>query len=128
MLVSNCRWRTTYADLERNFCCRVIRHDLGNLPHIPISILALVRAKAPIWHHGGKTRKSRVLDSDFLGRRTSKEVEIYNTSQGVVFEILALGIIDLDIHTLRASKEDTVGAVLSPVVEIDRVRTIKVGS
>jgi hypothetical protein len=97
------------------------------LPDITVTVLALVGTKTPVRHHGRKAGKSGVLGCDFLWSRTSKEVEIKNTTQGVVLEVLTLGVVDLDVHALGAGQEDTMGSVLTAVIEVNWVSSVKVG-
>jgi hypothetical protein len=113
---------------KRNVSSGVVGNHLSNLPDIAVTVLALVRAETPVRHHGGKAGQGGVLGCDFLGPRTSKEVEVKNTTQSVVLKILALRVVDLDVHTLGAGQEDTVGAVLAAVVKVDGVSSVKVGA
>ena len=85
-----------------------------------------MRSETPVWHHRRKTRESRVLDCDFLRPRAGKEVEVKNTTESVVLKELALRVVDLDVHTLGAGQEDTVGAVLAAMIKVDGVSSVQV--
>jgi len=77
------------SHLEWNVSSGIVCNNLSDLPNITISVLALVRTETPVGHHGRKTRESGVLSRDFLGSGTSKEIEVENTTERVVLEILA---------------------------------------
>jgi hypothetical protein len=47
-------------------------------------------------------------------------------TESIVLEVRALRVINLDIHTLRARKKDTMGAVFAAVIKVDRMRTVKI--
>nr|GFD50495.1 hypothetical protein [Tanacetum cinerariifolium] len=66
--------------------------------------------------------------SDLLRRRTSQKVQVDDTSNSVVFEELAICVVDFDVHALRAGEEDAVSAVLTTVVEVDGMSSIQIGS
>jgi hypothetical protein len=87
-----------------------------------------MRAKAPVWHHGRKTRESRVLGCDFFRSRTGKEVKVKNTAKSVVFQVLALGVVNLDVHSLGAGQEYTVSTIPTAVIKVDGVSSVKVGA
>ena len=106
----------------------VVGHNLSNFPDITVTVLALVETEAPIWHLSSSARECGVLDSDLLGRRTSQEVQINNATKGIVLKVLAIRVVNFNIHTLRAGKEDTVGTILTAVVKVHRVGSVEVGS
>ena len=59
-----------------------------------------------------QTSNFSVLLGNFNWRRSSQEVEIENTTNGVVFQVLlAVGIlVNEDIHTVGVEEEDSMGA------------------
>ena len=109
---------------------RIVRNDCGDLIDILHAVSTLMESKAPVRHHSGLPDDVAVLPSDVDGARTSKDVEIDDPSDHVVFEILPCGIaVDVEIHTIAIQHEDTVsltGALA--VLEVDRVVSIEVRS
>jgi hypothetical protein len=85
-------------------------------------------AESPVWHHGRFSRESRVLHRNVLWSGTSKEVQIHNASESIILEVCTIRIINLDIHALRCGQKHAVCALRTSVVQIDRVRAVKVGS
>lgn len=88
-----------------------------------------MKSKAPIRHHGGLADDVAVLPSHVDWARTSKDVEIDDTSDHVVFEILSSGIaIDVEIHTIAVQHEHAMSLTVAlSVLEVDRVISIEVG-
>ena len=97
------------------------------MPDITVTVLALVGTKTPVRHHGRKAGESGVLRCDFLRSRTSKEVEIKNTTKGVVLEVLSVfgRVVDLDVHAGTGEEEDAVGAGFAAVLEVDWVVAVQ---
>jgi hypothetical protein len=42
--------------------------------------------------------------------------------------VLAICVIDLEVHAVGVEQEDTMSAILAAVVEVDRMRAVEVGS
>ena len=87
-----------------------------------------METKAPIWHHGGLANDVAVLPSDVNWTRTGKDVEVDNTSNHVVFEILPRRItVDIEIHTIAVQHKDTVSlAAATAMLEVDRVIAVEI--
>lgn len=87
---------------------RVICNNCSNFIHILHAVSTLMEPKAPIWHHGRLADDLAVLLSDVNWAWTGKDVEVDNTSDHVVFEILPRVIaVDIEIHTIAVQHEDT---------------------
>lgn len=86
--------------------------------------------EAPIWHHGGLADDVAVLPSNVDWARASKDVEIDDPSDHVVFEILPRGIAaNVEIHTIAVQHEDPMGLTGAlAVLEVDGVVSVEVGS
>ena len=85
--------------------------------------------KAPIWHHGGLADDVAVLPSDVNWPGTSKEVEVDDPSNNVVFEVLSRGIaVDIKVHTIAVQHENPVSLTAArAVLEVDWVVSVEVG-
>lgn len=76
-----------------------------------------MEAQTPVWLHGWETSKLAILLNSRHRSRSSNEVEVKYTTNGVVLEILiARGVlVDQDVHSIRVEEQDAVrtgGAVL----------------
>jgi hypothetical protein len=112
--------------LERDFSSRVIGHHACDFVDISVSISALMETKTPVGRHERKGGDLGVLLGDVAGRRTSDEVEVENTANDVVLqELLAVLLVDEDVHAVGIEEEDTVGAALA-VVKVNGVSSIEV--
>jgi hypothetical protein len=117
-----------FTNLQRNVGFSVVRNHFSDLPYITVAIFALMESKSPVWHHGRETGKGRILYSHVLGAGTRQEIEINNATEGIVLKEFAVRVIDLDIHTLGAGKEHTMGTVLTSVIKVNGVGAVEVGS
>lgn len=104
-------------------------NDLSNGPGIVVTVSTVVETKSPVGHHSRQTSNLRVLLGNLNRSRASHEVEIQDTTKGVVFQILvmSIGVVDLDIHTVGVEEEDTMRTSVT-VIEIDWVVTVQVGT
>lgn len=66
-----------------------------------------------------------VLRRDISWGRSSNEVEVQDTPDDVVLEVLTISVVNVDVHTVGVQQEDTVGSVAS-VVKVDGVRSVEV--
>ena len=84
--------------------------------------------KAPVWHHGRLANNLAVLLSDVNWAWTGKDVEVDNTSDHIVFEILPRGIaVDIEIHTIAVQHEDTMSlAAAAAMLEVNRMIPVEV--
>ena len=84
--------------------------------------------KAPIWHHGGLADDIAVLLGDVNWAWTGKDVEVDNTTDHVVFEILPRGVaVDIEIHTIAVQHEDTMSlAAAAAMLEVDWMIPVEV--
>ena len=69
---------------------RVIRNDFCNLVDIAHTIAALVETKAPVRHHDSLADDFGVLLSSLDRSGPRNEVEVYDSTNGVVLEELAV--------------------------------------
>jgi hypothetical protein len=58
----------------------------------------------------------------------SQEVEIKDTAQNVVFQVCAISIIDLHIHSIGIEQENAVSAITSTVIVVHRMIAIEIRS
>lgn len=133
--------------LQGNVSMAVVVDNLGNIINIAISVAAIMElpsesqpvnkkprlirqtyTKGPVGLHRRQTHNFRVLLSHILGCRASQEIEIQNTSNGVVLQVLAsiISLINLDIHAVGVQEEDAVCTIVTTVVHVDRVITIQI--
>ena len=84
--------------------------------------------KAPIWHHGGLADDLTVLLSDVDWAWTSKDVEVDDTSDQIVFEILPRGVaVDIEIHTIAVQHEDTMSlTAAAAMLEVNWMIPVKI--
>jgi hypothetical protein len=112
-----------------------------------------VETETPVWHHCGLADYLGVLPSSLNRCGTRDEVQIDDTAESVVFQELAFGIIDLDIHTwheisvivkiagvdliasavavprtIAIQQEHRMCSIVATVIVVDRVSSIEVGS
>ena len=66
-----------------------------------------------------------VLSGDISWRRSSNEVEVQDTSNDVVLEVLTTSVVNEDVHAIGVQQENTMRSVAS-VVEVDGVRSVEV--
>lgn len=104
-------------------------NHFSNLKGILISISAVVVAKTPVWHHGGQTRDFGILLRDSYWSWSSDEIEVQHTSEGVVLQVLvlAVGVVNLDIHAIGVEEEDAMAA-RGPVLVVDGVVSVQVST
>ena len=114
--------------LQWYFGNRVVCNNCGNFIDILHAVSTLMEPKAPIWHHGGLANDIAVLLSDVNWAWTGKDVEIDNTSDHIVFEILPRGIaVDIEIHTIAVQHEDTMSlAAAAAMLEVDWMIPIEI--
>jgi hypothetical protein len=87
-----------------------------------------MKSERPVTYHCRQAHDSSNLLRDVYRRRPCKEVEVKDSSQGIILEILAGCVVDLDVHAVGVEEEHTVGAIFSPMVEIDGVIAVQIGS
>jgi hypothetical protein len=112
-----------------------------------------VETETPVWHHCGLADYLGVLPSSLNRCGTRDEVQIDDTAESVVFQELAFGIIDLDIHTwhgmsvivkmagvdlianavatsrtIAVQQEHRMCSIVTTVIVVDWVSSVKVGS
>lgn len=78
---------------------RVVCDDFSNFVNITHAVSALMEAEAPVWHHRALSDHFRVLLSSLNWCWARNEVKVDYTTDSVVLEELAVGVVDLDIHT-----------------------------
>lgn len=85
-------------------------------------------SKRPVALHSRKANDLRVLLAHFLGSRTGHEVEVKDSADGVVLEVLFAisSPVNLDIHSIRIQEEHPMSTILSAVINVDRMSTVKV--
>ena len=115
--------------LQWYFGNRVVCNNCSNFVDILHAVSTLVESKAPIWHHGGLAYDIAVLPSDVDWAWTGKDVEVDNTSDHIVFEILPRGIaVDIEIHTIAVQHENTMGlAAAAAMLEVNWMIPVEVG-
>ena len=88
-----------------------------------------METETPVWDFSRLTDDFGVLLGHLggLGFMSSKEVEIQDTANDVIFQRSSVCVVDFDVHTIRIGKEDTMSTG-STVLEIDRVVAVQVGS
>lgn len=94
----------------------------------PHAITTLMIPKAPVRHHRTVPNHLCVLLRHLQRRRSCKEVEIKHTAQNVVFQVRAVSIVDLHIHSIGIEQENAMSAVTSAVIVVDRMIAIKIRS
>ena len=116
--------------LQRNVSDRVVCNDCGDLINILHAIPTLMEPKAPIRHHRGLADDVAVLPSDVDRARASKDVEVDDSSDHVVFEILPGGIaVDVEVHPVAVQHENPMSlSIVLTVLEVDWVVPVEVGS
>ena len=104
-------------------------NHFSNLKSILISISAVVVTKTPVRHHGGQTRDFGILLRDSYWSRSSNEIEVQDTSEGVVLQVLvlAVGVVNLDIHAIGVEEEYAMAAG-GPVLVVDGVVSVQVST
>jgi hypothetical protein len=112
--------------LQWDSSIRIVRDNLGYLDIILVPIAALVEPKRPIRDLGREAGNPRVLLSDLDRRRTSKEVKVENSANGIVFQggFVAL-IAELDVHAVGVQEEHAV-CTSGAVFKIDWVHAVQV--
>ena len=115
--------------LKRDTSLAVVVDNIGHLVDVLVAVLALVETEAPVGHHGGETSNFTVLPCNIQWARSSHEVEVEDTTNGIVLKVLTVGcrVIDLDIHSTGAQQEDSVCLPVGPVVKVNWVGSIEVG-
>jgi hypothetical protein len=88
-----------HTDLEWDTRRGIIRNYFGNHEHVAISILALMKSKAPVRLHNRLASDLRILHTDVFGAWPCEEVQIDDATKSVVLEILSVGIVYLDVHS-----------------------------
>ena len=87
-----------------------------------------MKPKSSIWNIGRETNNARDLLRYLNWRRTCNKIEIENTTNGIVFEILTLSIIDFDFNTIRVEKYHAMCTILTTVINIRWMSTVEVAS
>lgn len=82
----------------------------------------MVEAETPVWAHQRGLSDLSILSGDIARRWSGNEVEVKDTSNDVVLEVLAVLVIQVDVHGIGVQQKDTMG-VLSSVVKVDWVGT-----
>lgn len=86
-----------------------------------------MQTEAPIRHHSRKPSNFSILLANVGRSFTSHDVEVNDATKNIVLKILlAIFDVNLDIHARAGEKEDTMGACLTAVLKVDRVRSIEV--
>ena len=75
----------------------VVHHILGLTP-VLVAPATLVEAEAPVRHHDSLADDFGVLLCSLNGSRPGNEVEVDDSTNGVVLEELSVGIVNLDVH------------------------------
>jgi hypothetical protein len=86
-----------------------------------------MEAQSPVRLHRRQSDDLRVLLDHLSRAGPGKEVEVEDTTHGVVLEVLArlLGVVDEDIHAVGVEQEDAVRAALA-LLKVQRVAAVKV--
>lgn len=66
-----------------------------------------------------------VLSGDISWGGTSNEVEVQDTPDDVVLEVLTTSVVNVDVHSVGVQQKDAVSSVAS-VVKVNGVRSVKV--
>jgi hypothetical protein len=81
-----------------------------------------VEAETPVRAHQRELSDFSILSSNVAWRRSGDEVEVEDTSDDVVLEVLATFVIDVDVHSVRVEQKDSVGCIPA-MVKVNRVCT-----
>lgn len=81
----------------------------------------------PVWHHCSLSNDFRVLLRDLDRCGAGHEVKVQDTTRQVVLQVLTVCVIDLKVHAIGVEEEDTVGAILAAVIEVNWVGAVEVG-
>jgi hypothetical protein len=75
---------------------------LSNIEVIFVSITALVKTKTPVGDLSGSSNQTGVLLGDLKRTRSSDEVKVEDSTNGVIFETVAVGFgSEFDVHAVR---------------------------
>ena len=89
-----------------------------------------MQAESPVRIFGRQTNKLSVLASNRggVGLASGEEVEVKDTTDDVVLKsrLLAVGLVELDVHAVGVEQQDTVRAGLA-VLLVDGVGSVEVG-
>lgn len=107
------------AHFKRNSSLRIVGNNFSHSEDIPVSIAALMEAKAPVRLHDCLSGNFGVLNTDILGVRSGQEIQVKDTAKEVVFKELASNVVDLDVFSGSAQEENGVSACCTPVIEVD---------
>jgi hypothetical protein len=115
--------------LKRNSSFRIIVDRFSYGKSVLIAISAVVEAEAPVRHHDWQSYNFGILLRDSNRGGSSNKVEVQNSSKSIVLQvlILAVSVIDLDVHAVRVKEEHSMRAC-SPMLEIHGMVAIEVGA
>ena len=77
-------------------------------------------------HHGRQSRDLSVLLADLSRRRSRYKVQIQDSRDQIVLEMLSTHVVDLDIHARARQKEHAVSAIFTSMVEVYRMVPVQV--
>lgn len=115
--------------LQRNRSHGVVVNHFSNLEGILVSVSAIVVTESPVGHHGGQAHDFGILLCNSHWGWSSDEVEVQDATKSVVLQVLvlALVVVDLDIHAIGVEEEDTMAA-RGPVLVVDGVVSVQVST
>ena len=114
---------------QRDVGCRIIRNNGCDFVDILHAVPALMKTETPVWHHDRLTNDFAILPSDVKRARASNNVQVNDTSDHIILEILptGAGVVDLEIHAIAIQHENSMGlAGTLAIFEIDRMVTVKI--
>ena len=85
--------------------------------------------EAPVAHHSRQPDNTSVLRTDIFGSWTGQEVEVEDTPESVVFQILfaITCLVDLDVHPVGVQQKHPMGTLGGAMINIDWMVSIEIG-
>lgn len=114
--------------LKRNVCLTVIVDHRSNFINISIPISTLVKSKTSIGNVCWQTNNLSNLLGCFDWRGTGYEVEIEDTSECVVFQVVTTCVVDVNLDTIGVEQDYPMCTILASIVNIDRMSAIEIGA
>lgn len=104
-------------------------NHFSDIKGILVSVSAVVVTKSPVWHHGWQTHDFSVLLCNGHWCWSSNKVEVQDASEGVVLQVLVLAVcvVNLDIHAIGVEQEDAMASRGSMIV-VDGVVSVQIGT
>jgi hypothetical protein len=113
--------------LEWNIRLGVIGNNIRYFIYTFISKSALMEPKTPIGHHGRLLRNFTILASNIERSWARHEVKINDSANYVVLEILAVIVIDFDVHAVTIKQKYTMRqARAGSMLVVHRMSSVKI--